>query len=46
MLALAKLMPYEFSPVVLLAGGGLLLTLGAPAGPETRDVEFHIGVPA
>ncbi len=46
MLALAKLMPYEFSPVVLLAAGGLLLTLGALAGPETKHVEFHGEVPA
>lgn len=46
MLALAKLMPYELSPVVLLAAGGLLLTLGALAGPETKHVEFHAEVPA
>jgi MFS family permease len=41
MLALAKLMPYEFSPVVLLAVGGLMLTLGALAGPETKHVDFN-----
>ena len=41
MLALAKLMPYEFTPIVLLAGGGLMLTLGALAGPETKHIEFH-----
>jgi MFS family permease len=46
MLALARLMPYELTPVVLLAGGGLLLTLGALAGPETKHVEFHVEVPA
>jgi hypothetical protein len=46
MLALAKLMPYEFSPVALLIGGGLLLTLGALAGPETKHVEFYVEVPA
>ncbi len=41
MLALAKLMPYEFSPIVLLALGGLMLTLGALAGPETKHVDFN-----
>jgi MFS family permease len=40
MLALAKVMPYEYTPVVLLALGGLLLTVGAVAGPETRHVDF------
>jgi hypothetical protein len=40
MLGLAKLMPYEFSPIVLLAVGGLMLTLGALAGPETKHVDF------
>ena len=41
MLGLAKLMPYEFSPVALLALGGLLLSLGALVGPETKDVDLH-----
>jgi MFS family permease len=41
MLGLAKLMPYEFSPIVLLALGGLMLTLGALAGPETKHVDFN-----
>ena len=41
MLGLAKLMPYEFSPIVLLAAGGLMLTLGALAGPETKHVDFN-----
>jgi len=41
LLALAKLMPYEFTPIVLLAGGGLMLSLGALAGPETKHIEFH-----
>ncbi len=45
MLGLAKLMPYEFSPIVLLALGGLLLSLGALAGPETRDVDLHQETP-
>jgi hypothetical protein len=41
MLGLAKFMPYEFSPIVLLALGGLLLSLGALAGPETKHVDFN-----
>jgi MFS family permease len=41
MLGLAKLMPYAYTPIVLLALGGLLLSLGALAGPETKDVDFH-----
>lgn len=45
MLGLAKLMPYQFSPVVLLALGGFLLSIGALAGPETRHVELHIETP-
>jgi Zn-dependent protease len=40
MLGLAKFMPYEFSPIVLLAAGGLMLSLGALAGPETKHVDF------
>lgn len=43
MLGLAKVMPYEFSPIVLLALGGLLLSLGALAGPETKNVDLHQG---
>ena len=46
MLGLAKLMPYEFSPIVLLALGGFLLGVGALAGPETKDVDFRQEVPA
>jgi MFS family permease len=41
MLGLAKLMPYEFSPVVLLGLGGLMVSLGALAGPETKHVDFN-----
>src|SRR5579872_2568571 len=40
MLALSKLMPYEFTPVVLLGVGGVLIGAGALAGPETRDVDL------
>jgi predicted MFS family arabinose efflux permease len=45
MLGLATLIPYEFSPVVLLGLGGLLLSLGALAGPETKHVDLHEGKP-
>jgi MFS family permease len=41
MLGLAKFMPYEFTPIVLLAGGGLMVTLGALVGPETKYVDFN-----
>jgi hypothetical protein len=41
MLGLAKLMPYEYSPIVLLALGGLLISVGALAGPETKDADFR-----
>jgi MFS family permease len=41
MLGLSNMMPYEFSPIVLLALGGLLLSLGALAGPETKNVDLH-----
>lgn len=44
MLALAKVMPYQFTPVVLLFLGGLMLSLGALAGPETKDVDFNVQV--
>jgi MFS family permease len=41
MLGLAKFMPYEFSPIALLAAGGLMISLGAFAGPETKHVDFN-----
>jgi MFS family permease len=41
MLGLAKFMPYEFTPIALLALGGLMLSLGALAGPETKNVDFN-----
>lgn len=40
MLALARIMPYEYTPIVLLVLGGLMLSLGALAGPETKHVDF------
>jgi hypothetical protein len=45
MLGLAKVMPYEFTPIVLLVLGGLMLSLGALAGPETKDVDFNREAP-
>ncbi|MER8162476.1 MFS transporter [Streptomyces sp. NPDC094472] len=40
MLWLEDLMPYEYTPIVLLTLGGLLTTVGALLGPETKDVEL------
>jgi MFS family permease len=41
MLGLKELgMPYEYTQIVILAVGGLLLFLGALSGPETRQVEL------
>jgi MFS family permease len=40
LLGLAKLMPYAYTPMVLVFVGGLLVTIGAWLGPETKDVEF------
>jgi MFS family permease len=42
MLGLGVLMPYAYTPIVLLALGGLFLSVGALAGEETKDVEFHL----
>jgi MFS family permease len=41
MLGLGMLMPYAYTPIVLLALGGLCLTIGVLAGQETKDVDFH-----
>jgi MFS family permease len=41
LLGLSHLMPYEFSPLVLLAVAGVLMVAGALAGPETRDMEMQ-----
>jgi MFS family permease len=41
MLGLGALMPYAYTPIVLLALGGLFLSIGALAGQETKDVDFH-----
>lgn len=37
---LGVLMPFRLTPVVLLCIGGLIGTLGAAMGPETKDVDF------
>lgn len=37
---LGYLMPFRYTPVVLLVIGGLIGMVGALLGPETRDVEF------
>ena len=41
MLGLSALMPYAYTPIVLLALGGLFLSIGVLAGQETKDVDFH-----
>jgi MFS family permease len=41
MLGLGMLMPYAYTPIVLLALGGLFLSIGALAGEETKHVDFH-----
>ena len=37
---LGAVMPFRLTPVVLLCLGGLIGTIGAAMGPETRDVDF------
>jgi hypothetical protein len=41
MLALQRIMPYAYTPVVLIGISGILVIAGALLGPETRDVELH-----
>jgi hypothetical protein len=40
LLALRHLMPYAYTPVVLITLSGILIVIGALTGPETRDVEL------
>jgi hypothetical protein len=40
MLALQHIMPYAYTPVVLIALSGILIVIGALMGQETRDVEL------
>jgi MFS family permease len=42
LLWLAHLMPYLYTPVVLVVVAPLLMVIGALLGPETRDVELHL----
>lgn len=37
---LGQFMPYELTAIVLLFIGGILGTIGAAVGPETKDVDF------
>ena len=37
---LGALVPFQFTPVLLLGLGGLLGAVGAAVGPETNDVDF------
>jgi Na+/melibiose symporter-like transporter len=38
---LGAVMPFELTPVLLLALGAIIGTIGAAMGPETKDVDFH-----
>lgn len=40
MLGLASVLPYVYTPVVLVVLGGLVMTAGAWLGPETKDVDL------
>lgn len=40
MLGLGSIMPYEYTQIVLLVLGGILIIIGAAWGPETKDVDF------
>ncbi|MFJ3339182.1 MFS transporter [Streptomyces sp. NPDC086766] len=40
MLWLSNVMPYVYTPIVLILIGGVLTAVGAKIGPETRDVDF------
>ncbi len=39
--ALGEFMPARYTPLVLLVIGGLLMTVGAQMGPETKDVDMQ-----
>ena len=41
MLALQAMMPYVYTPMVLIVLSGVLIIVGALMGPETREVELH-----
>lgn len=40
LLGLSAVMPYEYTELVLLVVGGLLLFVGSTLGPDTRDVDM------
>lgn len=42
MLALQAIMPYAYTPVVLVGISGILIIVGVLIGPETRQVELHL----
>jgi MFS family permease len=42
---LAHVVPYEYTPVVLLVLGGVLIVTGALIGPETKDVDLETAAP-
>jgi MFS family permease len=42
LLGLARVMPYLFTPIVLIVIAGALMIIGAALGPETREVELHL----
>ncbi|HVC51465.1 MAG TPA: MFS transporter [Stellaceae bacterium] len=42
LLWLARVMPYLFTPIVLLAVAAVLMFVGSMIGPETREVELHL----
>ena len=44
--ALAAFMPFEYTVLVLLVIGALLMVVGAVWGPETKDVDFSAEVQA
>jgi hypothetical protein len=37
---LSALVPFRVTPVILLCCGGLIATVGAALGPETKGVDF------
>jgi hypothetical protein len=43
---LASFMPFEYTVLVLVVVGGLLIVAGAMWGPETKDVDFSKDVQA
>lgn len=40
---LSNIMPFDYTVLVLLVVGGLLIVIGAALGPETKDVDFTPG---